>query len=882
MKSNRHSAPRWAHRLLTIFHPENTLEEVEGDLDELYQNWYQQSGKTAANIQYFLNVISVIPPFVRKRKYSTETIWREAENNANSQFIMISNYFKIAFRNLSKSMRFSMINIIGMGVGMACALLIFMIVKHETEYDFHQSNRERIYRVENHNIKEGHTYPGTYTGMFNAIANDLPEAEQSVPMVQRWGSTFSAGENRFKDNFVFTTQSLFKVFDYQWLSGGQENALTEPNTVVLSRKYAEKYFGKTDVVGRTLNLDNKQDLRVTGVMEDYPATTSFPFDIIISLATVKNVDPGYDLNKWNGWNDNSQMFVLLKPGIMPKSLTKKMSAILVKYMGKEALGEKRFLFNPLSEIHYSGNFSGRSANVKMLKTLSFIGLLVLLISCFNFINLSTAQAFRRSKEVSIRKVVGSNRISLIYQFLTEAGLISTSAVLLAVIISWFTLPYAAAMLDIPLSTNDLFKWETAVFGIVLVFITTLLAGLYPALRISGMAPILALKKSNAKSETQWIPLRQSLVVMQFTVSLVLISSALLINKQLTLFQNADLGFNKNAIITTGLPDNSPAKLRVLRNQLSDIPQIKDISFSLNSASSEGNWMQAMEVRDAGKTVPVKTQMKLVDEHFFNTYGIQLIAGQWLKDADTLHQVIANEVMLERMGVVNPEKAIGQKIYYGDGPESATIVGVVKNFNVNSLHQNIDPTLMEIAPKHFYQAGIKLESTAMNAERLKGTIEKIRKIWTASFPGQVFDYKFLDEELRLAYKSELRTAELIETATFVAVLIACLGLFGLATFMAEQRTKEIGVRKVLGASVSSIVGLLSGEFLKLVIIAILIASPLAWFAMEEWLASFAYKTQMDWWIFVIAGLSAIVVALFTVSFQSIKAALTNPVKSLRSE
>jgi putative ABC transport system permease protein len=870
--------PRLADRLLEWFCASHLLEEVQGDLHERFLRDVDLFGEKFARRRYFWSVLAFLRPFAMKEKKNNDY------SNPLLQMNMIRNYFKIAFRNLAKNMRFSMINVTGMAVGMACTLLIFMIIKHETEYDLDQSKRDRIYRVETNNIKEGQNYPGTYTGMFNAVANDVPEAEQSVPVLQMHGSTFSeaSSDNRFKETFVYTTGDLFKVLDYQWLGGKAESALTQPNTVVLTRKYAEKYFGKADVVGQTLRLDNKQDLQVTGVLENYSSATSFPFDILISLQTVKSLNPDMDLNRWNGWNDNSQVYILLKQGIKPEQLTRRMSDIVVKYLGKEALADKAFTLRPLTGVHYTPNLSGRSANISMLTTLSFIGLLVLLISCFNFINLSTAQAFKRAKEVGIRKVVGSNRISLVNQFLTEAGLISFSAVVLAGLISWLLLPSVASILDVPLSVSDLFTWQTAFFALALTFITTLMAGLYPALRMSGMAPILALKKNSLKSGKQWVPLRETLVVMQFAASLVLISCAFLINQQLSLFQNADLGFNKNAIITTGLPDNSPAKLRTLRNQLTDIPQVRNVSFSLNSASSESNWMQGMEVRGGAETVQIKTQMKLVDENFFSTYGIQLLAGQWLKNSDTLHKVIANQIFLDRMGGMSPQEAIGQKIFYGDGPESATIVGVVKNFNVNSLHQKIDPTLMEVVPQHFYQAGIKLDNKSLDAETIQATIAQVKKVWTSTFPGQVFDYKFLDEELRQAYKSEQRTAQLIEAATFMAVLIACLGLFGLATFMAEQRTKEIGVRKVLGASVGKILTLLSKDFLKLVLIAIVFATPLTWYIMNQWLQNFEFKIQISWWVFGITGLTMMVIALLTVSFQSLKAAMMNPVKSLRSE
>jgi len=605
--------------------------------------------------------------------------------------------------------------------------------------------------------------------------------------------------------------------------------------------------------------------------------------MLVSFSTIRNTDPGFDLNKWNGWGDNFQVYVLLKNGLRPEQLTQRFSSIVLKYMGKEALPDKRFVLNPLSELHYSSNMGGRTANIELLKTLSFIGLFVLLIACFNFINLTTAQAFKRVKEIGVRKAVGSSRLSLVYQFLAEAGLVTFCAALLALLWVQFSLPLVNDTLSVPLTISDLFTWQMALFIIGLIFITALLSGIYPAFRLSGMAPIWALKNNPFAKGKPLFTLRQGLVVVQFTISLMLISSALLINRQLAFFQNADLGFNKSAIVTVGLPDNNSAKLQLLRSRLTESPKIKEISFSFNSASAESNWMQNMEYRKSDKAIPIKTQMKMADAHFLPTYGIQLLAGENLRDGDTSSanfKIMANEVFIQRMGIGQPSEAVGQKVYYGDGKEFATIVGMMKNFHVNSLHQKIDPTVYQVVPNNFYQAGIKLSSDKL--ETMQAALAHIEKAWKATYPNHVFEYKFLDETLAQAYDAETRTAKLIGVSTFLAVLIACFGLFGLATFTAEQRTKEIGVRKVLGASVLSVWGLLSKEFVYLVLIAFVIATPVAYYFLQDWLTKYEFRTELSWWIFALAGVGALAVTLLTVSYQSIKAALLNPVKSLRAE
>nr|WP_295927413.1 FtsX-like permease family protein [uncultured Dyadobacter sp.] len=869
--------PRWAGRLIRLFADPRAAEEIAGDLLELHAYWMKTgSSQAKADRRYIWNVLRLMRPFASRRQQN------DYPQSYSLTPAMIRNHFTIAFRNFFNSKGYSFINVSGLAMGMSCAILIFLAVRHETAYDLHQSHIDRIYRVETENIKENHTYPGTYTGMAHALRTDMPEAETIVPLLKYNGSTVAVADKRFKESFVFADQNIFRTFDYQWISGNAAGALLQPNTIVLTRRYAMKYFGRTDVVGQTLRLDNKQDLTVAGVVEDYPSTTSFPFDMLVSFPTLKNVSPDYDQNRWNGWNDNFQVFVLLKKGILPEQLTSRFTAVVGKYMGKDQLAHKRFKLSHLSNIHYAGNLGGRSANVSLLKTLSLIGLLVLLIACFNFINLTTAQAFKRAKEVGIRKAIGSNRQSLVYQFLTEAALITSFAAVTAVVLSVLALPLLAQALAIPLTTPDLFTWETALFSSVLLVVTTLLAGVYPALRLAGMAPLWALK-NRAPQVNQWFSMRQGLVVVQFTVSLVLISCAMLINRQLDFFRKADLGFNQSAIITAGVPDNKPEKLLALRDQLLRSPHVRDVSFSFNSASAESNWMQAMEYRQGPEVVQVKTQMKMGDSHYLDTYGIKLLAGEPLKDSDTTDfKVIINEIMLARIGLTHPAQAIGERLYFGDGDQFATIAGVARNFNVNSLHQKIDPTIIQVVPNNYYQVSVKLQSERPSAASVKTALTHIEKAWTAAFPDQVFEYSFLDETLAQAYQSETRTARLIEVSTFFAVLIACMGLFGLSTFTAEQRTREIGVRKVLGASVTNIVGLLSKDFLKLVMIAFLVASPIAWYAMNLWLQNFEFRIPIAWWMFLAAGVLMTLIAVLTVGFQSLRAATLDPVKSLRSE
>ncbi|MPR35872.1 ABC transporter permease [Salmonirosea aquatica] len=874
--------PRWAKRLLRWLHPEGTLEEVEGDLDELYAYWHHRSGKTQATLRYLLNVVSVLPPFVRRRKRKEEYL-----PTHNLTTAMIRNYFKIAFRNLIHSRAFSLINIFGLTLGITCSLLVFLVIYHETSYDKYHKNADRIYRVETVNNTDADAHPGTYTELGDVL-KDAPEFETVVPVWNEGGRGLSipATGDFFKERIFFVDPDIFQLLDYQWIAGDARSALSQPGQVVLTESYAKKFFGTTNALGKTIHYDNKQDLQVAGVLKDYPLNTNFPFDVLVSLATLKRVNSDYDSHGWTGFGDNYQIYTLLKPGFRPGQLEKRFHDIQVKYQqDPKTVENQRFILNPLSEIHYAYNLSGRQANARLLDILAVIGAFVLLIACINFINLTTAQALKRAKAIGIRKAVGSSRLSLIYQFLTEAGLVTFLATVTSVLLAGIVLPSIAGMMGLPLKAEDLFTWQTGAFLLGLMGLATLLAGVYPAFRLSGMSSLWALKSNRLPQGERSISLRKGLVVLQFTVSMVLVSCALLVNRQLSFFQNADIGFNKNAIITVGLPENNPEKLHLFRTQLMESSQIKDLTYSFNSASAESNWMQGIQYRENADIREVKTQMKMGDSHFLDTYGIQLLAGENLRDTDTLSassKVLANEVFLQRAGISSPEAAIGQKVYFGDGSQFATIAGVVKNFHVNSLHQKIDPTLIQVVPRHFYQAGIKLKSEKPTTETIHTALALIEKSWKKTFPNQVFEYKFLDDTLAQAYQNETRTAQLIETSTLIAILIACLGLFGLATFAAEQRTKEIGVRKVLGASVTSIIALLTRDFLKLVFLAGLLASPIAWYAMSQWLQSFEFKIEISGWIFTLTILLMAGIALLTVSYQAIKAALMNPVKSLRSE
>ncbi len=795
---------------------------------------------------------------------------------------MYQNYFKIGWRNLLKNKGYSFINISGLSIGIASSLLIFLIVKQEYSFDKFHTKADRIYRMETTKVEAGSTFAGTPTGVPASIRNDFQGIEKVGAVVQVQGKVVEIEQgtevDKYKESVAFVENELFHILDFQWLNGNPDTELNNPNTIILSESYAQKFFGVSEkALGKYIHFD-QQDWMVTGIVADPPDNTDFPFHIMASYANIRNANTQYDQQHW-GWGDNHQTFILLKEGVLAQEVEQQFPKMIEKYMGKEALKKRAYSLLPLNEIHFAYNYGGRSANPKMLKTLVVVGFFLLLIACANFINLATAQGIRRSREVGIRKVFGSNRLQLIHQFLSEAGFITLLALILSLIEASLALPFISQLLGIAVSTNLIWSIPSIVFLMLVFQVTALLAGFYPALIVSSMNPIGAMKEARTGRVARGLSVRNSLVVFQFCISMILIIGVLIIGQQLQFFKNANLGFDYNSVITADLPGGEPSKLEVMRQQLLASPFIQNVSFSNNSPSSENNWMGITQYNLAGEVIEIKTQMKMVDSHYIDTYSIHLLAGEQFQQGDTLPKGLINEVMANRMGFTDPRDAIGQMI--STGQANFPVVGVVRNFHVNSLHQKIDPTLMIVSQSHVHQLSIKLHQEISTAS-VEKTIAHLKDVWTSTFPEEIFAYRFLDQSLQEAYLKEIQTSQLVHIATSTAIFISCLGLFGLVVFTSEQRTKEVGIRKVLGASAASIFSLFSKDYFKLILVANVFAWPIAWWIMRRWLEDFEYVTEISWLTFVVAALAVIVIAGITISTQVIKAANSNPVDSLRNE
>jgi putative ABC transport system permease protein len=816
---------------------------------------------------------------------------------------MIQNYFKVVWRNLMKNKIFSFINIFGLAIGLTCCLLISLYIFNELSYDKHHKNIHELYQLGTVFVKDAKDdrTANTPAPMAEAMKQEFPEIEQTTrimalfaevkTLLQYKGDT---GEPKsfYESKGYMADPSFFKLFTYHFMEGNPETALENSNKIVLSEEIAKKFFGNQPALNKLIhvssNTNGDSTFTVSGVFRpaNKPSQIDARFFLSIKGGNMENfISRQTDMVGNNMFNT----FFMLKPGSNAKKLEAKFPAFVTKYIGEglKAAGfyKKQFLI-PVQDIHLH---SGMSNNISQTGSTTYLYILIsiavftLLIACINFMNLSTARSSKRSAEVGIRKVLGAEKKSLIRQFLGESLLMSLIAFVFALLITALLLPAFSQVAGKSLSLNFSEHWVIFVGFLLLSVVTGLFAGIYPAFYLSSFQPVKVLKGKLANSLSV-ISLRKGLVVFQFVISVLLIIASVVIGHQMSYMRSIDLGFAKDQQIVIPLRSNSAKNIYAsLKNEIRNNPQVQQTGATLYypgimNPSDIGLYMEGKTVHDM-KLV----HTNVVDESLLQTLDIKAIAGRIFSEefpADTNNRIIVNQAAIKEIGFPSAQKAIGSKVYFDWRGQSYnyTIIGVVKDFHFQDLHVPIAPYAFFLNNKPYYNY-IIVHSKAADVSPV---LKSIQASWHKLNPNEPFEYSFLDEDFQKNYEAENRLSAIVGYFTLIAILISCLGLFGLGSFSAEQRTKEIGIRKVLGASVSGIVALLSKDFLKLVIIAIVIASPIAWWAMNKWLQEFAYRTDISWWIFVIAGIGALLIALLTVSFQAIKVAITNPVKSLRTE
>jgi len=809
---------------------------------------------------------------------------------------MIKNYLKIAWRNIAKNKIFSFINIAGLAIGLACFSLIALYVADELSYDRYHEKANRIYRVDS-DILFGSTEQKLAVcsdPMGATLKKDYPQVEQYVRLYT------SDGPKRIKKGDVFITEvnvanadsTLFDVFTLPAVAGDVNTALDEPNTVALTETMAQKYFGSTDVIGKMLetNENGSTLYKVTAVIKDMPRNSHFTADFFFSM---DNVSYGWG----NYLSHNFQTYIVLQKGTDPKEFSANFSQIILKYIVpqarqfmqinsieefKKAGNKLEYSLTPLTAIHLRSDKKGEldaNSSIQYVYIFSAVAIFILLIACINFMNLSTARSANRAKEVGIRKVLGTERRTLIRQFLTESTFTAVISLAISLLISWFMLPYFNDLSGKSLFLAKLFQRSFLPFLLLLPLIVGLLAGSYPAFFLSSFQPISVLKgKISTGSKRSF--LRGSLVIFQFATSIFLIIGTVVVYRQLNYIQSKKLGFNKDQVLVINGTGVLREKSSPFMNEGLKMKGVISGTFSgflpVSNTSRNDNTFSKEAVMDSKNGFNM--QVWTIDDNYIGTLGMDIARGrnfskEFPSDSSA---VIINETTARLLGYDDP---LGKKIYSNDGGGNMTvynIVGVVRNFHFESLRENIGPLCF------LYGRSRWLTSFKINTADIRSLVRNIEGQWKAMVPSMPFSYRFMDDAFDNMYREEQRTGKIALSFAVLAILIACLGLFGLATYMAEQRTKEIGVRKVLGATVSNIVSMLSKDFLKLVMISAVLAFPLAWWAMHKWLLDFAYRINIGWWVFVAAGLVAIAIALITVSFQAIKAAIANPVKSLRTE
>jgi putative ABC transport system permease protein len=856
-------------------HPK-LVDHIEGDLIEVYRQRLKKKGKRSADIKFAIDVLLLFRPGIIKP--------REGYKNLDN-YGMIKSYFKIGWRNLWKNRASTFINVFGLSVGLISCLLIALYVQHEASYDEFQPNGDRIARVimqySFNGSDESNKGNFTSTKVAPVFARTFPEVESSIRMTDH-DEIVKRNEDLFTErHFLYADSTFFKIFSFQFLQGNPQKALDGPHRVVLTISTARRYFGHENPLGKTLLIGTKEvPFEVTGVIIDYPPNSQIKFDFLASFSSLgANQEETY-------FEANYTTYLLLEDAQSLLPLQRK----ITPFMKKEIAGSGasiNFILEPFDRIHLHSEYAGFVPNTSItyLYILSAVGLLILAIVCLTYTNLSTAQSMQRAKEVGIRKVVGANKPQLFWQFIGESFLLFSAAILVSIAGVVFILPYFNVLAGQQFQSQNLFTLWFALFAIGITIVVSFLAGSYPAIVLSGFYPVRVLKGVfKNTSSGKWV--QQSLMVFQFAISVFLIVSTVIILRQLDFIQHKKLGYDRHHVLSLPMNDKVLDKLPVIKQEFKSNPEVINVSRCVSSpVQIAGGYNMRSSTMSESEQMSVTATP--IDEDYIKTTGLQIIAGtdlieQDLKDASLgdwgsvkrVYHFILNESAARQLGWSSQE-AIGKKMFMGG--RQGFVKAVVKDFHFQSIHHVIKPVVLFTEVRTHGQVLVKV-----SGKDIPKTILFMENKWKQLVPSVPFEYQFLDDNYEQLYRSENQLGIVMKLFSGIAVILACIGLLGLSAYTIQQRIKEIGIRKILGASPMRIVGLLSGNFVKLVMLSILISCPPGYWLMNRWLLGFAYRVEIDWWIFALAAFSCIGITLLTVSVQGIKAALTNPVDSLKLE
>ena len=857
--------PRLAQNLFRLFANKFEHETLIGDFDEMYQITLRERGRFFANQWYWRQVFRAMPAF------SINTIYWS--------FYMFRNYLKVGLRTVKRQKIYSFINILGLAIGMACCLMIYLYVSYEMDYDKFYPDFSRIYRVatDNRLQSRSHVWALSPAPLAPVLKEGFPQIEHVARIMRRERGVVEKDEQlSFVDRIIYADAEVFRLFGIPFLIGEPSSALLRPHTMVITQSFAGIHFEHNNPIGQTLTIDSTE-YEITGVVPDPPSNTHLKYNIIM---TIDDLADDYHMASWS--HMYLYTYIKLKKGVDPSGFEEKVRHVADPHT-KSQIGEggmrQEYFLQPVGDIHLHSRLiaeSGRPGNPLYLYIFSAVGLVILLLACINFMNLATARSTNRAKEVGMRKVIGAHRNQLISQFLGESLLTAFFALVLSLLIAEILRPFFNELSGKEFLFNDFFQPGLISLLIGLALFVGLAAGSYPAILLSAFKPVTILR-GFSHAGTRSAIMRKILVIFQFAVSVFLIICTFVIYMQIGFMKDSPLGFEKEQKFVIPVREDISINYETIKSEFLNHPSVLRATVS-SSIPGRGIHMHDFRMTEGDKTERYSFQHLYVDLDFLQTYGIEIIAGrpfQRQMRTDVSEAFIVNESVVKVFGLDSPQEALGKTIDCGDVPKK--IVGVINDFHFYGLHGTIEPLVLEIKPSKF-----SFLTLSVNTVNLSDTFPFFEEKWRKLFPARPFEYFFLDEDFNLQYQNEEKTGKLFAVFTFLGFLIACLGLFGLASFTSEQRTKEIGIRKVLGASVTKIAMLLTKDFTKWVIVASLVAWPMAYLATQKWLQNFAFQADINFSVFILATLTALIIALLTVSYQAMKAAVSNPVDVLRNE